>query len=212
MFYQQQSLKEEKAPVLPPDAVEPQDDDKDLSRLIERIAAGDQSALAVLYDITGSLVFGLSLRIVSERSAAEEVFLDVYKQIWRQASLYNSERGAPMAWILTITRSRALDRIRAHKRDQKLKEQFTAEPQTDYTRNNPEKDFALSERAAMVRAALGDLPPEQRDVIELAYYSGLSHSEIAAQLNQPLGTVKTRVRLGMIKLRELLSPAIGEGL
>lgn len=195
--------------MLPPDAVESRSDDKDLSQLIERIAAGDQSALAMLYDLTSSLVFGLSLRIISERSAAEEVFLDVYKQIWRQASLYNSERGAPMAWILTITRSRALDRIRAHKRDQKLKEQFTAEPQTESTKSNPEKDFAISERAEMVRQALGSLPAEQREAIELAYYSGLSHSEIATRLGQPLGTVKTRVRLGMIKLRELLSPAMG---
>jgi len=207
MLCQQQRPEEEKVSVLPQDAVEPEGDNN-LSLLIDRISDGDQMALSSLYDRTSSLVFGLALRILADRSAAEEVFLDVYKQIWRQASSYNSERGAPIAWILTITRSRALDRIRAHKRDQKLKEQFTVEPQTDYTSSDPEKDLELSERAAIVRSALCALPPEQREVIELAYYCGLSHTEIATRLSQPLGTVKTRVRLGMIKLRELLSPAM----
>lgn len=210
MLCQQQRFKEEKVPVLPQDAVEPSGE-RDLFLLIRRISDGDQSALSTLYDLTSSLVFGLALRILSERSAAEEVFLDVYKQIWRQASLYDSERGAPMAWILTITRSRALDRIRSHKRDQKLKERFSTHPQTDYTQSDPEKDFAISERAAIVRSALDALPREQREAIELAYYGGLSHSEIADRLSQPLGTVKTRVRLGMIKLRELLTPAMEEG-
>ena len=180
--------------------------------LIRKVADGDQYALAEIYDSTSNLVFGLVLRMLDDRAAAEEVLLDVYKQVWRQAALYDDKRGSPLAWLVTIARSRALDRLRSFKRESQLKQTFATEARLHPSPTNPEQASVISEQQAMVRTALGALPPEQREVIELAYYSGLSQSEIAAKLDQPLGTVKTRTRLGLMKLRELLSPVMEKSL
>lgn len=173
---------------------------------IEQIAAGDQSALAEFYDMTNRLVFGLILRILGDRSTAEEVLLDVYTQVWRQAGNYSRERGTPLAWLMTIARTRALDRLRSGRQEQQRKESLDVVADARSFEADPEEVTASNEHQRLVRRALAALPVEQRQIIELAYFSGLSHSEIAAQLGQPLGTVKTRARLGMIKLKELLAP------
>jgi RNA polymerase sigma-70 factor (ECF subfamily) len=175
-----------------------------------QMAAGDQSALATLYDTTSRLVFGLVLRILTDRATAEEVLLDIYTQVWRQAGAYDNKRGAPLAWLMTIARSRAIDRLRSGRHEQQSKEPLDSVGELSANTENPEEATAISERRTLVRSALESLSPEQREVIELAYYSGLSHSEIAARLGQPLGTVKTRTRLGMIKLREVLRPLEGQ--
>jgi RNA polymerase sigma-70 factor (ECF subfamily) len=175
--------------------------------LIRSAAAGDQSALAGLYDATSRLVFGLVLRIVGDRPTAEEVLLDVYTQAWRQAANYDEGRGAPLAWLMTIARSRAIDRLRSGKHEQH-KEPLDAVREISDTDPNPEQATVNSERRRLVCSALEALPAEQREVVELAYYSGLSHSEIALRLGQPLGTVKTRTRLAMIKLRDMLRPVL----
>jgi RNA polymerase sigma-70 factor (ECF subfamily) len=172
--------------------------------LIERVAGGDESALAALYETTSSLVFGLVLRVLGVRLEAEEVLLDVYTQVWRQASSYDSSRGAPLAWLLMIARSRAIDRLRSGSQTRKRAQPLEAAEKEHSTVANPEEAAATSERRKLVLSALETLAPEQREVIELAYYSGLSHSEIAAQLDQPVGTVKTRTRLGMMKLYQQL--------
>lgn len=148
-------------------------------------------------------MYGLVLRILKDTGAAEEVMLDVYTQVWRQAAQYNDRRGTPMAWLTTIARSRAIDRLRAGHAQYLRDEPLDLTTQTATT-ENLEEALAMRETQRTVRTALGQISPEQREVIELAYYSGLSHSEIAAQLAQPLGTVKTRIRLGMMRLRELL--------
>jgi RNA polymerase sigma-70 factor (ECF subfamily) len=184
--------------------------DQDWAALIGRIAGGDQSALATLYDATCRMVFGLVLRILSDHPTAEEVALDVYTQVWRQASTYDGQRGTPVAWLLTIARSRAIDRLRSTKQELQRKEPLDAANAESTSAADPEEESVLSERKRIVRSALEDLSAEQREVIELAYFSGLSHSEIAAKLGQPLGTVKTRTRLGMMKLRDALRPIIGE--
>lgn len=178
--------------------------------MIRSVADGDQSALAQLYDSTSRLLFGLLLRILGNPATAEEVLLDVYTQVWRQAASYDRSRGAPLAWLMTIGRSRAIDRIRSTRLDQQKSEPLEAVAGEATAGDNPEEASVIAERRTLVRAALESLSPEQRQVIELAYYSGLSHSEIASKLQQPLGTVKTRTRLGMMKLRDLLSPVLGE--
>lgn len=183
--------------------------DQDQVDLVRAIAAGDQSALAALYDSTNRLVYGLVMRVLGDVSSAEEVLLDVYTQVWRQAASYDTSRGSPLAWITTIARSRAIDRLRSGWQDQQRKEPLDAIGEAPAQADNPEDATVASERQRFVRAALATLSPEQREVIELAYYSGLSHSEIATKLNQPLGTVKTRTRLGMMKLRDALSPLLG---
>ena len=182
--------------------------DQDWASLIKRVADGDQSALTLLYDSTSRLVFGLVLRVVTDRATAEEVLLDVYTQVWRQASSYDSKRGAPLAWMMTIARTRGIDRLRSGKHEHQYKESLDAIGEVTATTASPEADTVSSERRQLVRTALDSLSVEQREVIELAYYSGLSHSEIALQLGQPLGTVKTRTRLGMMKLRDMLRPML----
>jgi RNA polymerase sigma-70 factor, ECF subfamily len=193
----------------PQDSVDVSSRDRDLVALIGRIAAGEQSALTAVYDATNRLVFGLILRIVTDRATAEEVLLDVYTQVWRQAASYDRARGVPLAWIMTIARSRAIDRVRAGRNDQQRKEPLEAIGEVRDAGVSPEEASVHSERQRLVRSALNTLVPEQREVIELAYYSGLSHSEIALKLGQPLGTVKTRTRLGMMKLRDMLRPILG---
>jgi RNA polymerase sigma-70 factor (ECF subfamily) len=164
-----------------------------------------------LYDSTSRLVFGLVLRVVGDRATAEEVVLDVYTQVWRQAATYDTNRGAPLAWIMTIARTRGIDRLRSGKHDFQSKEPLDSIGEARSTIASPEENTVMSERRLMVRSALDLLSAEQREVIELAYYSGLSHSEIALKLNQPLGTVKTRTRLGMMKLRDTLRPMLEAG-
>lgn len=186
--------------------------DRDWAALIARVARGDDTALSRLYDETSRLVFGLTLRILGDGATAEEVLLDVYCQVWRQAASYDSGRGAPLAWLMTIARSRSIDRLRSGKQHQQRSEPLDSIGDHPSATATPEETGVISERRTMVRSALASLAPEQRQVIELAYYGGLSHSEIAAKLDQPLGTVKTRTRLGMMKLRELLGPVLGEEL
>ena len=176
------------------------------AELIGAAAAGDQQALAALYDATSRAVYGLLLRILADPGAAEEVLLDVYTQVWRQAGTYSAGRGKPMAWLTTIARSRAIDRLRRGRQ-----EQLHTAPLDEAVRAGVgagvEECVLAGEVGSVVRAALDELSPEQREVIELAYYGGMSHSEIAAARGLPLGTVKTRTRLGMMRLRETLRPA-----
>ncbi|MBO0858907.1 MAG: sigma-70 family RNA polymerase sigma factor [Chloracidobacterium sp.] len=192
------------------DTAEASERDQDLVSLVERVATGDQSALALLYDATNRLIYSLILRVLGDISSAEEVLIDVYTQVWRQAASYDANRGMPLAWMATIARSRAIDRLRSGWQDQRRKEPLDALGDAPANVSSPEESAVASERQRLVREALNLLTREQRQVIELAYYSGLSHSEIAEKLNQPLGTVKTRTRLGMMKLREALAPLLGD--
>ena len=192
----------------PQDSRELSTRDQDWAALIKRVADGDQFALTTLYDATSRLVFGLILRVVTDRSSAEEVLLDVYTQVWRQASTYDRKRGAPLAWLMTIARTRGIDRLRSGRHERLNKDSLDAIGEVTASTPSPEADTVTAERRQLVRSALETLSAEQREVIELAYYSGLSHSEIALQLGQPLGTVKTRTRLGMMKLRDTLRPML----
>lgn len=178
---------------------------EDWAGWVSEAANGDQAALARLYDSTNRLVYGLILRIVSNTHTAEEVLLDVYLQIWRKAETYNAAKGTVLAWLFTIARSRAIDalRSRASKESGQQDPLDTAVAAVDRA-PSPEENSAISQRRQFVQQCLAELPAEQREAIELAYFRGLSHSEIAEALNQPLGTVKTRVRLGMARLRESL--------
>lgn len=197
------------APDMSTESLDTRARDRELIKLVEQVAQGEQAALATLYDTTNRLVYGLILRVLGEASAAEEVLLDVYTQVWRQAANYDTQRGSPLAWLTTIARSRAIDRLRSGWQTQQRQESLDVVTDRETVAANPEELTVLSERQRFVRQALEQLSPEQREVIELAYYSGLSHSEIAAKLGQPLGTVKTRTRLGMMKLRDALGPVLG---
>ena len=177
-------------------------------RLIRAMARGDLSALETFYDRYAHLVFGLASRVTCNAADAEEVLQDVFIQAWSQAARYAPARGSPRTWLLTIARSRAIDRRRRRRWDQ------GAGPTTEEAldpREGPGRDVEERERREAVRKALRLLPQEQRAAIELAYFEGLTHVQIATQTGNPVGTVKGRLRLGMEKLRALLGPLLGEG-
>ncbi len=178
--------------------------------LIARTGNGEEEAFAALYDATAPAVHGLVLRILNDRPAAEEVTADVYLQVWRQAVRYDATRGTALAWLLMLARSRAVDRLRAHAARAREREPMRAAETLPSAVPGPDEDAALAQRRTIVAAALAALPVEQRTPIELAYWAGLSHSEIAAALALPLGTVKTRIRIGMTRLREALGTTLGE--
>ena len=182
--------------------------ERQLAHLIEGIAQGDQHALAALYDATSAYVYGLAVRIVHDPAAAEDVTIEVYTQIHQQVSHYDPGRGTPSAWILTLTRSRALDHWRRESIRQHREESLKRAVATPSAAPTPEESSTERDRQRVVQHALALLSPEQRQAIEIAYYEGLSHSEIATRLGQPLGTVKTRIRTGMLALRDLLYPLI----
>lgn len=176
-----------------------------LATLIARVAEGDHEALASLYDLTRRQIYGLLARILQNAAAAEEVLLDVYTQVWRQAGRFDRKRGSALAWLTTMARSRAIDRLRSGRLEAAHTEKW-GELKEVADASNGEGTAAEYELRTLVSSALEKLPQEQREVIELAYFRGMSHGELAAWLGLPLGTVKTRVRLGMLKLREILQP------
>jgi RNA polymerase sigma-70 factor, ECF subfamily len=175
--------------------------------LVGRVAGGEQDALTALYDATNRLIFGLLMRILGNSATAEEVLFEVYAQVWRQAARYDVRRGNPASWLITMARSRAIDRLRADGQATRHEQPLDETPSVALTQD-VERLAVNAETRELVCSALDALPAEQREVIELAFYSGMTHSEMAAHLKQPLGTVKTRARRGMIKLRELLGPAM----
>jgi RNA polymerase sigma-70 factor, ECF subfamily len=165
---------------------------------IQRVARGDDQALASLYDASSAMVFGVALRMLRDHADAEEVTLDVYKYVWGNAGDYNLARGTVIAWLLMLVRSRCLDRIRTRESRQRAEE--PARPVTTAV----QPDVVPNRQSGAVREALSNLPGEQAELIELAYFSGLSHSELAERTGLPLGTVKTRLRLALQRLRNLL--------
>jgi RNA polymerase sigma-70 factor (ECF subfamily) len=181
-----------------------------LASLVRRLADGDNLALSSLYDATSRAVYGLILRILGNPADAEEVTLDVYTQAWRQAARYDVLRGDPLTWLLTLAHSRAIDRLRSRAGSKRREQELDSVAEFPAPDADPETASATSQQAVLVRRALARLSPEQRQVIELAYFEGLTHVEIAERIRQPLGTAKSRIRLGLAKLREALSP-LAEG-
>jgi len=179
--------------------------DQQLPGLIPPIAERDQTAFAKFYDLTSRAVFSVVLRILGDHAMAEEVTHDVYLQVWNQAASYSAERGTPFAWLMTIARSRAIDRLRSTRYRKRENESLDTVIGYAAQTEDPEEASIFAERRRLVRRALQSLSADQRQVIEIAYFSGLSQSEIAERLGIPLGTVKTRMRIGLMRLREFLS-------
>jgi RNA polymerase sigma-70 factor (ECF subfamily) len=170
--------------------------------LLHAIARGDESSLAALYDRYSAILLGLVLRILHDRPEAEDVLQEVFLQVWRRAPDFDEARGRGFTWLVTLARSRAIDRLRSI--DARTRAATAAGREVREEAFDATDDVLHSEQRTVVQAALARLPEEQRRALCLAYYDGLTQSEIAARLNQPLGTIKTRMRSGLIKLRELL--------
>jgi RNA polymerase sigma-70 factor, ECF subfamily len=185
--------------------------------LVERMAAADERALGELYDRHGGMAYALALAIVREGADAEEVVADVFGQVWRNAARFDPGRGSVAGWLATITRTRALDLLRARGRRVRAIER-AAQADADGLASplgtpaeGPDRGVERQEARRLVTRSLGELPEPQRRVIEMAYFGGLSQTEIAAELREPLGTVKTRMRAGMEKLRGALAQLLVGG-
>jgi RNA polymerase sigma-70 factor (ECF subfamily) len=182
-----------------PESMPPSPDDYDLKR---RIEARDATALGSIYDRYAGLVFTLALRMLRNRSEAEELVEDVFLELWRRSGRFDPARGAPLTYLVTLARSRAIDRRRSMASRNRATEPSQADPPGNAP--DPPSVAALAENSQRVQAALAQLEFDYRQAVELAFFDGLTHTQIAQKLNKPLGTVKTYIRQGLIRLRDCL--------
>jgi RNA polymerase sigma-70 factor, ECF subfamily len=176
--------------------------------MIERIGRGDQSAFSALYDRLSRPLYSLALRMLGDAGDAQDALQDVFLQIWSRAATYNPEQSTVFSWTVLLTRSRVIDRLRARKRRLRVVDSATGDEDADVADASTMESAAdtadKNDEAARVRSILNNLPSEQREAIELAFFGHLTHHEIAARLGEPLGTIKARIRRGLLKLRERL--------
>jgi RNA polymerase sigma-70 factor, ECF subfamily len=175
----------------------------DWAALVVAVAAGDQRALHGLYERAHRVVFTLAMRITANRETAEEITVDVFHDVWRRASQYDPANGTVLGWIMNQARSRAIDRLRFENR--KKRSNGGDAPPPAEAAADPEDVLELREQSEALRAALTALTPDERRAIETTFFAGLTHAEAAARLDQPLGTIKTRIRSALHKLRQALS-------
>jgi RNA polymerase sigma-70 factor (ECF subfamily) len=182
--------------------------EQDWATLVQSIAAGDQLALHAVYEMAHRIVFTLIMRITANREAAEELTIDVFHDVWQRASRYDAANGTVLGWIMNQARSRAIDRLRFESR-QKRSHGNDVQPVAEVAAD-PRDVIELREQGEALRAALATLTPDERQAIETTFFAGLTHAEAAARLNQPLGTIKTRIRSGLHKLRRTLALEAGK--
>jgi RNA polymerase sigma-70 factor (ECF subfamily) len=185
----------------------PEQDDRAVELdLLARIAKRERAAFEELYTRYVNILYATALKFLKEGADAQDVVQDVFIQIWDKAKLYDPAKGKPLTWALTMTRNRSIDRIRAIQRRSRLRDDFEKETVTDESASLREalSGVDASEKGQILRTAVSQLSPQQRKVVELAYFRGLTQSEIADQLGEPLGTIKARARRGLMKLKEIL--------
>jgi RNA polymerase sigma-70 factor (ECF subfamily) len=177
--------------------------ESDWAAVVRAIATEDQRALRILYERMHRLVFTLALRIAGSREAAEEITLDVFHDIWRRAQHYEASAGTVVGWVMSQARSRALDRLGYDKRQERVNP-FTHAALAEQAESDTQKLMKQSDRSRQLRSAIGVLTADERSAIESAYFSEMSYADVAVRLSQPLGTIKTRIRSGLQKLRRML--------
>jgi RNA polymerase sigma-70 factor (ECF subfamily) len=185
----------------------PEHDDRAIELdLLARVAKRERAAFEQLYDRYSNIIYATAMKFLKEDADAQDVVQDVFIQIWDKAKLYDPAKGKPLTWALTLTRNRSIDRIRAIQRRTRLRDDFEKETVVDESEGVREalSGVDASEKSQILRDAVGRLSPEQRNVIELAFFSGFTQSEIADRLGEPLGTIKARARRGLMKLKEIL--------
>jgi RNA polymerase sigma-70 factor, ECF subfamily len=178
--------------------------------LMQQTGRGDRGSFEQLYERFSGVLFSTALNVLNNQEAAEDVLQDVFVAIWEKAPLYDSDRGKPLTWAVSLTRYKAIDRLRSIKRKGLLHDRIEQESKIfeEHTGESSLEEVNVAERSGMVREAIKQLSKSQREAIDLAFFGGLTQSEIAMRLKQPLGTVKARIRRGMIKLREILEPSL----
>jgi len=173
--------------------------------LLQRIAAQDREAFAEFYDRQAPLMFSVACKILNDPNEAEDVLQETFVQLWEKARNFDPRLGKPSSWMATLTRNKAIDRIRASQRRSRLMEQAGAEMAiTAEGKDSVNEQMYGADKARLIQSVIGELPAEQRRAIELAYFGGLTQSEISEQLNEPVGTIKARIRRGLLKLRDQL--------
>jgi RNA polymerase sigma-70 factor, ECF subfamily len=175
--------------------------------LLRRVGQGDRKSFEDLYDRFSGVLFSTALQILNDHREAEDVVQDVFVQIWDKAKLYDAARGKPLTWAMTLTRNKAIDRLRSAQRRYRLQDQVEKETKvtSQVALKDSSEEVEILEKSRLIRAAVMELSKEQREAIELAFFSGLTQNEIAQELNQPLGTVKARIRRGMLRLKEMIA-------
>jgi RNA polymerase sigma-70 factor (ECF subfamily) len=181
--------------------------EQDWAALVQSIATGDQQALHALYDRSNRVVFTLIMRITANRETAEELTIDVFHDVWRSASRYDPANGTVLGWIMNQARSRAVDRLRFENR-KKRSHAGDMQPQAE-TVADPRDVLELHQQRQSLHAALAALTPDEREAIDMTFFAGHTYAEAATRLNQPLGTIKTRIRSGLHKLRHTLDAEVG---
>ena len=178
--------------------------------LLQRVGRGDRGSFEALYDRLAGVLFSSAYRVLNNQAAAEDVLQDVFVQIWEKAPLYNPALGKPLTWALTLTRNKAIDRLRSTQRRNRMQDDAQRESEVfeQFDDRSSFDAFASAETNQLVREAMDKLSEDQRQVIELAFFSSMTQTEIADHLSLPLGTIKARIRRGMIKLRDLISPEL----
>jgi RNA polymerase sigma-70 factor (ECF subfamily) len=194
-----------------PETVMPDERSLEDARLIRRMAGGEHQAMAELYERFSRPLYSTSLHILKDAAEAQDIVHDVFITIWEKAAVFAAERGSAFSWAVTLTRNRSIDRLRSRRRRAELLDQAAPadlgyfETITGSDGNDP---AALQDQAQAVRAAVAALPSDQKHALELAFFSGLTQQEIAVRLSEPLGTVKARIRRGLVKLRDSLAPRL----
>ena len=178
--------------------------------LLRQVAHGDRVGFEKLYDRFSGVLFSTAYRVLNNQEAAEDVLQDVFIQIWEKAPLYDPARGKPMTWAVTLTRNKAIDRLRAMQRRSRLQDDVQRESETfeQFDDRSSFEAVASGETSQLVREAIQKLSKDQRQAIELAFFSSLTQTEIAERLKEPLGTIKARIRRGMLKLKDVISPEL----
>jgi RNA polymerase sigma-70 factor, ECF subfamily len=184
--------------------MQPRTDSPELTRLLARVATGDQEAFATFYDRTSRIVFGIVLHVVRDRAQAEEVTQEVYVDAWKAATRFDAASGSPTAWLNTIAHRRAVDRVRSSERRVHREQRVYLESLEQPVDRDTSEIVVANDESSRVRSALEALPEAQREAVLLAYFDGQSHRDIAESLQVPLGTVKTRIRDGLKRLRTQL--------
>ncbi len=179
------------------DSAEKRISDKEL---VSRVRAGDQNAMGTLYDRYSPLVYAVGLRVLADTAAAEDVLQEVFMQLWRNPARFDASRGSLGAWLAVIARNRAIDALRKRRYESDI-EDIVVSVEPDLA-----SEADRSRAAKNVRDVLNGMHPAQRQALEMAFYEGLTHREIAAKVGEPLGTIKTRIRAGLLALRKALKP------
>ncbi len=177
------------------------------TEIMIRIQNGDEEALSELYDRYSGVLKSLIMRVIHNEAESEDLLQEIFYEIWKQSPNYAPEKGKPLGWIVTLTRRRAIDRLRKRQAYARVEERFQNEPEQQpeaWVRNTMEEDLELNDTRAVLRRILDGLPPAQREAVELAYFKGMSQREVSAHTGIPLGTIKTRLELGLKKISEAL--------